>query len=305
MSKHEAPPFRMVIERGKLVPATAYDAERLDTYRSGSTVRVRFVEERDRWGIRKWWAVVNRAVKECPTPWQTAAEASEAIKLALGIVNLTKTVGGEFMAYPKSLTELTDPELEDAVEQMLAVMTRVTGIDPDDWRKHIADIGKDEPSEPSDESARSTDAGTSDPSPVPVPVAGATLSADEADAPAQGAAGQVETGATAPETNAVETGHGGQPASVSTALTDADRAWLLSVAKQLWPSAAVGEQELVTAIAKDLEANVPAEISVLARKKEKSVVAKVKEVCFGEKTADVVKVDVAAMIWCEPREIAS
>ena len=63
MSKHEAPPFRMVIERGKLVPATAYDAERLDTYRSGSTVRVRFVEERDRWGIRKWWAVVNRAVK--------------------------------------------------------------------------------------------------------------------------------------------------------------------------------------------------------------------------------------------------
>lgn len=160
---------------------------------------------------------------------------------------------------------------------------------------------KSEPSAGSPPS--STDEGTSDV--TPPSVAGATLSADEADAPAQGAAGQVETGATAPETNAVETGHGGQPASVSTALTDADRAWLLSVAKQLWPSAAVGEQELVTAIAKDLEANVPAEISVLARKKEKSVVAKVKEVCFGEKTADVVKVDVAAMIGCEPREIAS
>ena len=144
MGRHEAPPFRMTIERGKLVPATAFDAERLDTYRTGATMNVRFVEEKNRWGIRKWWAVCNRAVKECPTPWKTAAEASEAIKLALGIVNLTKTVGGQWMQYPKSLTELTDPELEEAVEQMLAVMYRVTGIDPDDWRKQIADIGKDE-----------------------------------------------------------------------------------------------------------------------------------------------------------------
>lgn len=145
MSKHEAPPFRMIIERGKLVPATPYDAERLDTYRTGTPIKVRLVEEKDRILVRKWFAVIGRAVKECATPWKTKDEASEAIKLALGIVNLTKTVGGEFLAYPKSLTELTDPELEEAVEQMLAVLYRITGVDPDDWRKHIADIGEDEP----------------------------------------------------------------------------------------------------------------------------------------------------------------
>lgn len=143
MSKHEQPPFRMVLDKGRLVPASAYDQERLLTWRNGAEVNVRFVEDRSRWGVRKWFAVLNRAVKECPTPWKTTAEASEAIKLALGIVNLTKTVGGAWMQYPKSLTELTDPELEEAVEQMLAVMYRVTGIDPDDWRKQIADIGKD------------------------------------------------------------------------------------------------------------------------------------------------------------------
>jgi hypothetical protein len=54
MGKHESPPFRMTVENGRLVPATAYDQERLETYRRGTPVRVRFVEERDRVMIRKW-----------------------------------------------------------------------------------------------------------------------------------------------------------------------------------------------------------------------------------------------------------
>ncbi|MBA3576162.1 MAG: hypothetical protein H0W39_00900 [Sphingomonas sp.] len=108
--------------------------------------------------VRKWWAVLNRAVKECATPWKTASEASEAIKLALGIVHLTKTVGGQFMQYPKSLTELTDPELDDAVVQMLGVVQGVTGVDPEDWKKEIADIGEDETTEPASALSSSDDA---------------------------------------------------------------------------------------------------------------------------------------------------
>ncbi|MER9829210.1 hypothetical protein NKJ51_12585 [Mesorhizobium sp. M0134] len=147
MGKHEPPPFKMVIERGKLIPATPYDAERLDTYRNGVRVNVRFTEDRDRVMVRKWWAVVGRAVKECKTPWQNKEQASEAIKLALGIVNLSKTVGGDFMAYPKSLTELDDPELTEAVERMIDVIYHVTGVDASVWRKHVESIRDDEPSE--------------------------------------------------------------------------------------------------------------------------------------------------------------
>jgi hypothetical protein len=145
MGKHEAPPFRMVVEGGRLVPATAYDAERLDTYRRGTKVSVRFTEEKDRVLVRKWWAIIGKAVKECATPWKTRDEASEAIKLSLGIVNLSKTVGGDWMQYPKSLTELTDPELVDAVEGMAAIIQQITGVDPDDWKKEIADVGEEDP----------------------------------------------------------------------------------------------------------------------------------------------------------------
>lgn len=152
MGKHDAPPFRMVIERGRLVPATPYDAERLDTYRSGMRVNVRLTEERDRVLVRKWWAIIGLVIKQCQTPWKTKDEASEAIKLALGIVNLSKTIGGDFMAYPKSLTELDDPELQEAVDDMVSLLHRITGVDPETLRKEAANVGEDE-HEPSDQAS--------------------------------------------------------------------------------------------------------------------------------------------------------
>lgn len=203
MGKHEAPPFRMIIQGGRLVPASAYDAERLDTYRNGMEVRVRLTEDRDRVMNRKWWAVLNRAVKECKTPWKTAQEASEAIKLAIGVVNLTKTVGGEYMAYPKSLTELDDPELTEAVEQMIEVVYRVTGVDPAEWKKQIAHIRDEEPSS----SAASDDDAGSDQAPGSSPDAGA------ADPTASN--GEAETGGN-------EGQHGAIPSPVSE-LTDEQR----------------------------------------------------------------------------------
>lgn len=141
--KLEAPPFNMIIEGGRLVPATAYDQERLDSYRRGTKIRVRFTEEKDRVLVRKWWAVLGLVVKQCKTPWKNKDEASEAVKLALGIVNLTKTVGGDFLAYPKSLTELEDPELTDAVEQMTELLSRLTGVDVATLKKETAHVGEE------------------------------------------------------------------------------------------------------------------------------------------------------------------
>ncbi len=193
MSKHEAPPFRMVIEGGKLVPATPYDAERLDSYRRGTKVAVRFTEEKDRVLVRKWWAVLGLVVKQCKTPWKTKDEASEAIKLALGIVNLTKTIGGDYLAYPKSLTELDDPELQEAVDQMMALVERMTGVDPETLRKEIAHVGEDNPQS----SDPSTDEGSAEASPSPSPAADLSLgddpSKEEGDNP-----GQVTTEQAAP-----------------------------------------------------------------------------------------------------------
>lgn len=143
MSRNDFPPLNMIIEGGRLVPATQFDEERLHRFRRGMKVKVRFTEERDRVLIRKWWAVIDLVVKQCDVPWKTKDEASEAIKLALGIVNLTKTVKGDFLAYPKSLTELEDPELQDAVDQMIALLSRITGVDVDTLNRESAHAGHD------------------------------------------------------------------------------------------------------------------------------------------------------------------
>lgn len=169
MTKHEFPPFNMVIENGRLVPATPYDQERLLSFTRGTKVKVRFTEEKDRVLVRKWWAILGLVIKQCKTPWKTKEEASEAVKLALGIVNLTKTVKGDFLAYPKSLTELEDPELQDAVEQMTELLSRITGVDVETLKKETAHIQpeRDEPQDP--ELANNE---TSDPAP---PLAGSDV----------------------------------------------------------------------------------------------------------------------------------
>ncbi|MDW9726347.1 hypothetical protein GOB91_29300 [Sinorhizobium meliloti] len=159
MSKHEFPPFVMVIENGRLVPANPHDAERLNSYRRGTKVFVRFTEEKDRVLVRKWFAIIGLVLKTCETPWKNKDEAHEAIKLALGIVNLSKTVGGAFMQYPKSLTELTEPELQEALDQMTELLSRMTGVDVETLKKETAHIGHEHFHDPADESPSPTSAG--------------------------------------------------------------------------------------------------------------------------------------------------
>ncbi|NTF67921.1 hypothetical protein [Rhizobium rhizogenes] len=143
MAKSDFPPLRMRVERGRLVPAGPFDQERLDSYRNGSIVMCRFTEERDRVLVKKWFAVLGLVLKQCKTPWKTRDEAHEAIKLALGIVNLSKTVGGQFMQYPKSLSELDDPELTEALDNMIELLSRMTGVDVATLRKETAHVDEE------------------------------------------------------------------------------------------------------------------------------------------------------------------
>lgn len=140
MSKSDFPALRMIVEGGRLVPAGQFDAERLASYRRGAIVQCRFTEEKDRVLVKKWFAIIDLVLKTCDTPWKNKDEAHEAIKLALGIVNLSKTISGQFMQYPKSLTELDDPEMTDALEAMTELLSRMTGVDVETLRKETDHI---------------------------------------------------------------------------------------------------------------------------------------------------------------------
>ena len=201
MSKSDFPALRMIVDGGRLTPATPFDAERLNSYRRGTVVFCKFTEEKDRVLVRKWFAVLGLVIKQCNTPWKNKEEAHEAIKLALGIVNLSKTVSGQWMQYPKSLTELADPELQEALDQMIELLSRMTGVDVETLRKEAADVGREIEQPNSDE--------LSPPSSEP---------AD--DAPLQSSAAAGEDIAS--------------PSSSSPAATLSDAEWLKTAARMLW-----------------------------------------------------------------------
>lgn len=157
MSKGDFPALRMTIEAGRLIPAGQFDAERLNSFRRGTVVYVTFTEEKDRVLVKKWWAILGLVVKQCKTPWKTKEEASEAVKLALGIVNLSKTVGGQFMQYPRSLKDLEDPEMLEALEAMTELLSRITGVDVETLKKETAHVEPDPAINHSDDAPSSSD----------------------------------------------------------------------------------------------------------------------------------------------------
>lgn len=144
MSKNLPPPMKMKVERGRLVPASTYDAERLDSYRVGSTVNVRFTADRMRPLERKYRAILGKVIKECATPWTNAEAAHQALKLACGYVNVGKTASGQFMQWPRSIAEFDDQEMTDYYESVLAILSRITRVDVETLRNETANVGDDE-----------------------------------------------------------------------------------------------------------------------------------------------------------------
>lgn len=148
----ELPPLRMTVESGKLAPADPYTAERLDSFRSGTTMMVQPVVDSQSPKRKKYWAILARVVKDCPSPWHTVKEASNALKIALGVTDDGRTVGGGVIRYPASLNELQEPEFEEFYEGAMLLLHRITGVDPETLTKETQSPGsiEAEPGEGSD-----------------------------------------------------------------------------------------------------------------------------------------------------------
>lgn len=177
-AKHQPPPMKMKVERGRLVPATSFDAERLDSYRVGSTVSVRFTADRMRPIERKYRAILGKVIKECKTPWSNAEAAHQALKLACGYVNVGRTMSGEFMQWPRSLVDFDDKEMEDYFESVLALLHSMTGVDPETLRNETADVADDEPHDPETGELSPNEASDAAPSPA-ASDEGSTLQPDD------------------------------------------------------------------------------------------------------------------------------
>ncbi|MGC4026227.1 MAG: hypothetical protein QM744_14425 [Mesorhizobium sp.] len=136
---NDTPSYRMIVQNGRLVPAGPIDQERLLTYRDGTEVECTWKSVRNGVLIRRLYAVVSKAVKQCPTPWKTADEAVQALKHALGVVDMSADVRGLPLRYPRSLNDLDEPELEAFLEACWSILHKITGVDPLTLRREARD----------------------------------------------------------------------------------------------------------------------------------------------------------------------
>lgn len=182
MGKHDMPTLEFTVERGRLIPAGPYEAEVLDTYRPGSKLTITLHQKRSLPLLKKYWAVMRDVVDQCKTPWNSPDEASDAIKLALGVTDIGKTVKGQWFIRPGSIafTSMDEAAFREYFEKAMAILAEVTGIDPAELRQRYSRIAEADNSQSSDTPA--DEHGSDDaPSPEQDVAAGQSEPADEAD----------------------------------------------------------------------------------------------------------------------------
>jgi hypothetical protein len=310
ITKSDFPALRMRIERGHLVPAGPFDAERINSYRNGAIVMCRFTEEKDRVLIRKWFAVLGLVLKQCQTPWKSRDEAHEAIKLALGIVNLTKTVGGDFMQYPKSLTELDDPEMTEALESMTELLSRMTGVDVATLKKETAHIVEHEDHDPSTGEIIEHETTESGSSPHPEP--------DADEAPSRASSAEIDESpsssiypiADATETPvadlvSVDTSGDGDAPTLSPEASNSENEVLIRFAADLLPKAANSEISTGTlkAIEKRWIEGAIAGLSDDGKDTARLICATMRNIANGKVKLKDEAVELADVLGCSPAEL--
>lgn len=142
MAKQDHPTLEFVVERGRLSPADPYVAEVLDTYRNGDKLTVTLNQKRSLPLLKKYWVVLRDVVENAKTPWESANEASDALKLALGVTDISKTIKGQWFIRPGSISfaSMDEGEFRPFFEKAMAALSEVTGIDPDALRKRYDHI---------------------------------------------------------------------------------------------------------------------------------------------------------------------
>lgn len=150
-------PMLLIAEKGRLSPATPMDQEDILKFADGEQIECSLRPIRNAKDIRKLYAVVGLAVKQCPTPWMgNADDAIAALKERLGLVRSVPGVGPERVRVLSSLHEISAVDMQDFMEGCWLVLRKLTGIDPltlgketGDTANAAADVAADSPSEDS------------------------------------------------------------------------------------------------------------------------------------------------------------
>lgn len=162
MAKGDSPPFLMKVDGGRLAPATAWEAERLASYRNGSTVNVVITQEAASWRRRKYWAVLGKVVETCPVKPRTAQDLHDAIRREIGFVDAFHSDGKSLRVTLRSTSKLDEPAFDAFYREAMEVLTEWTGLDAETLGKEAADVGHDEHEQSGAQPHAPSDSGSGD-----------------------------------------------------------------------------------------------------------------------------------------------
>ncbi|MCV0371625.1 hypothetical protein [Filomicrobium sp.] len=278
MPKSEAPPLRLILDKGRLVPASAWDAERLATYRNGSTVSARITQEKNRKLERKYWSILTRVVDTCAVKQRTSEELHRAIKWELDMVEGFSTIDGHLRVEVKSTAGMEEPGYSQFFEDAMCLLREKLDIDPETLGAEAADVGEDDDTEHSSPAESPTGDGIG------------ALVATNSDRSAAD-----NSPATADEAGSQDMGESeSEPASV-------DPDWLKTFAKAI--IGAIGEDEVV--VVNQSKGLFVEGLSDDVRAKAKSITNYARACCRNEIELDDCRATIAGVVGCEEKDLAA
>jgi DNA-binding transcriptional ArsR family regulator len=117
--RKDTPAITCLLEKGKLVPVSAYDQELLMKWREGTVLNIEPSEAKPRPTEKRYFAALTELVKVGQTDWSSTDEAHEVIKSRLGLVTPVRKADGSWGSNSRHISSFTDAELEELWEYLV------------------------------------------------------------------------------------------------------------------------------------------------------------------------------------------
>ena len=139
MAKRGKEKAGIIMQRTKrgVSPASAFDAEELDRFPIGTEFDLAPRTKRSLPQHRTYWKALSETVKATGA-WPTPEHLHDALKHDLGYVEVRKTLAGQPYISTEStaFNAMTADEFKTYMEQAMARLAEVTGIDPLEFLEH-------------------------------------------------------------------------------------------------------------------------------------------------------------------------
>ena len=133
MARKDAPPPPLMRKsQGRIVPASAYDAEALERYPEGTDFELRSMTRRSLPQLRLYWSALNNAV-EATGRWPTPEALHTALKVRLGRVEPIMDLQGKVIGMRPDSTafdKMRQDEFKIYFDQAMAALAEACGFDP-------------------------------------------------------------------------------------------------------------------------------------------------------------------------------